>query len=399
MKQFIKKHLSHYKKIAVAFYCLMQAVCSYAQQDIPVFVSGTEGYESYRIPALIALPDGTLLAFSEGRKHGAADFGDIDIVLKKSMDKGKTWSASQLVVSYDSLQAGNPAPVIDLTDPTYPKGRIFLFYNTGDNHEGEVRKGTGLREVWYITSADGGQSWSPAVNITTQVHKPNQPQKNPAYHYGEDWRSYANTPGHAMQFEWGKYMGRIFVSANHSVGNPQQAFTDYKAHGYYTDDHGKTFHLSEDVPFGGGNEAMAAQLSDDQLMMNIRNQQGNVKERIIAISSNGGSTWDTTYYDANLPDPVCQGSILSFKNKNGKTILAVCNDADTSKRDSLTLRLSKDDGKSWYMNITIAKSPNGYKGDSFSAYSDIARIDDKTIGILFEKDNYKTIVFTTVKWQ
>jgi sialidase-1 len=387
------------KKLLFAFVYVMFITFAHAQQDIPVFISGTEGYESYRIPAMITLPDGDLLAFCEGRKHGISDFGDIDIVLKKSKDKGKTWGEMQLVVNYDSLQAGNAAPVVDLTDPAYPKGRIFLFYNTGNNQEGEVRKGNGLREVWYVTSTDGGQTWSAPQNITSQVHKPNQPNKNPAYHYTEDWRSYANTPGHAMQFAWGKYKGRIFVSANHSAGNPQAAFKDYKAHGYYTDDHGKTFHLSEDVPFAGGNEAMAAQLSGDKLMMNIRNQQGNVKARIIAISSNGGSTWDTAYYDYHLPDPVSQGSILSFKNKQGKTVLAVCNAADTSKRDNLILRLSNNDGKSWYKNMTVAKSGADYKGSSFSAYSDITKTNDKTIGVLFEKDNYKEIVFTTVTWQ
>ena len=143
------------------------------------------------------------------------------------------------VVDYDSLQAGNPAPVVDLTDPAYPGGRIFLFYNTGDNHEGEVRKGNGLREVWYVTSTDQGETWSAPVNITTQVHRPRQTQANPAYNFPEDWRSYANTPGHAIQFASGRYKGRIFVAANHSAGDPQPEFKDYAAHGYYTDDHGK----------------------------------------------------------------------------------------------------------------------------------------------------------------
>jgi sialidase-1 len=128
------------------------------RKKIPVFISGEEGHKSYRIPAIISLPAGNLLAFCEGRVKGSGDFGDINIVLKKSNDRGKTWSALQTIVDADSLQAGNPAPVVDLTDPQYPKGRIFLFYNTGNNHEGEVRKGKGLREVWYKTSIDGGQN-------------------------------------------------------------------------------------------------------------------------------------------------------------------------------------------------------------------------------------------------
>ena len=367
------------------------------QKDIPVFVSGTEGHKSYRIPAIIGLPNGGLLTFCEGRVHGAGDFGDINIVLKRSYDKGKTWDALQTIVDADSLQAGNPAPVVDLTDPAYPNGRIFLFYNTGNNHEGEVRKGHGLRESWYKTSTDAGATWSNAVNITTQTHRPKQPQVNPAYKFSEDWRSYANTPGHAMQFQNGKYKGRIFVAANHSAGDPQKEAMDYKVHGFYTDDHGKTFQLGETIELPGGNESMATELSNDKLMMNSRNQRGDVRARIISISSDGGASWDTTYFDNNLPDPVNQGSILTIGKKKGNSLIAFCNAADTKRRDNLTLRISFDDGKTWKRSYVIAKSPEA-KADH-SAYSDIIKLAKKKIGVLYEKDNYSQIVFTAVKWK
>src|SRR5690606_24703914 len=212
---------------------LLASIAGFAQGNaVTVFESGQEGYQSFRIPAIIRLSDGDLLAFAEGRVNGAADFGHVNIVMKKSKDNGRTWGKLQVVAINDTLQAGNAAPVVDLTDPAYPKGRIFLFYNTGDKPEGEIRKGSGTREVWYKTSVDGGTTWSAPVNITAQVKKP-------------DWRSYANTPGHAMQFSCGKYKGRIYVAANHSAGDPQPHFKDYQAHGFYTDDHGKTFHLSE----------------------------------------------------------------------------------------------------------------------------------------------------------
>ncbi len=76
----------------------------------------------------------------------------------------------------------------------------------------------------------------------------------------------------------------------------------------------------------------------------------------------------------------------------------VCNAADVKKRDNLTLRISKDDGKTWEKSIVIAKSPEGYKGSSYSAYSDIVKLSKNQIGVLFEKDEYKTIVFVTQKW-
>jgi sialidase-1 len=376
---------------------ILYSPLSAQSKRVAVFVSGTEGHKSYRIPAIIKSSNGNLLAFCEGRVHGAGDFGDINIVMKRSSDGGKTWQALQTIVDADTLQAGNPAPVLDVDDPAYPQGRIFLFYNTGNNHEGEVRKGHGLREVWYKTSTDNGTTWSDPVNITLQVHRPRQPQVNAAYNFAEDWRSYANTPGHAMQFQNGKYKGRIFVAANHSAGDSQKQFMDYKAFGFYTDDHGKTFHIGADVNLPGGNESMATELSNDKLMMNSRNQKGDVKARIISISSDGGATWDTTYFDKNLVDPVNQGSILTIGKKKGKNIIAFCNADDAKRRDNLTLRISYDEGKTWSKNYRIDKSADG-KND-FTAYSDIVLISKKQIGVLYERDGYKQIVFTTINWK
>lgn len=369
-----------------------------AQQSVKVFEAGTGGHKVYRIPAMISLPDGDLLAFCEGRVNDAGDFGDINIVMKRSNDDGKTWGDLQTVVDNDALQAGNPAPVLDLNDPAYPKGRIFLFYNTGNNPEGEIRKGDGLREVWYKTSSDNGATWSEPVNITTQVHRPKQPGTNAAYNFQEDWRSYANAPGHAMQFTSGKYKGRIFVPANHSAGKPQSQFRDYAAHGYYTDDHGKTFHLGESVNIPGSNESMATGLSNDKLMMNMRNQRGDIRSRIIAISSTGGATWDTAYFDNRLPDPVCQGSLLAIGKKKGKNILAFCNAADPKRRDNLTLRISFDEGKTWKQNYVIDKR-NGEKDKDFTAYSDIVKLNKQNIGILYERNNYREIVFVKQHWK
>lgn len=377
------------------------AICSFlvaeAQKKVPVFISGTEGHKSYRIPAIISLPNKDLLSICEGRVHGSGDFGDINIVMKRSSDHGHTWDELKTIIDADSLQAGNPAPVVDLTDPAFPKGRIFLFYNTGNNHEGEVRKGKGLREVWYKTSADGGISWSDAVNITTQVHRPKQPLSNTAYNYSEDWRSYANTPGHALQFATGKYKGRIYVAANHSAGEPKKKSEDYLAHGFYTDDHGKTFHLSETINMPGGNESTAAEISSNGLIFNARNQQGDVRARIVAKSNDGGQTWQNISYDKTLPDPVCEGSILNIGIRKGKHILAFCNAADTARRDNLTLRISFDEGHSWAKSILVDKSPDG-KND-FTAYSDIVKMSENEIGVLYERDGYTQIVFTAINWK
>ncbi|MDR6565105.1 exo-alpha-sialidase [Chitinophaga ginsengisegetis] len=388
------------KKI-MAVLLIMCLGTAYAQQkEVPVFISGTDGYKTFRIPAIIALPDGDLLAFAEGRVNGMDDFGDIDMVMKRSKDKGKTWSPMQVVAGADNLQLSNPAPVVDLTDPAYPQGRIFLFYNTGTHREGDIIKGKGIKHCYYITSADGGRTWAAPVDITLQVHRPKQPDIDPAFNFAEDWRYYANTPGHVMQFPEGIFKGRIFIAANHTAGKALPGARHYVAHGYYTDDHGKTFHLGNSINLPGSNESIAAPLSGNKLMMNSRNQAKDVKVRIVSVSSDGGATWDTTYFDHQLVDAVCQGSILNIGTSKGKNILAFCNAADSLERDNLTLRISFDDGRTWKKSYVIYKGDGSKKaGYGYAAYSDIVQLARKKIGVLYEKDHYSSIVFTVVNWK
>lgn len=377
---------------------LFLTVCQAAfSQEKIVFQSDQEGHAIYRIPAIIDLPNGDLLAFAEGRVNGSDDFGDVNLVMKRSVDGGRSWSALQTLLDYDSLQAGNPAPVLDLFDPQYPKGVVYLFYNTGNNHEYDIRMNRGVREVWMMKSFDLGKTWEKPENITLQVHKPNNPAFNPAYTNPADWRHYANTPGHAFQFKSGKYKGRIYVAANHSAGDPQENFAEYQAHGFYTDDHGKSFGVSESVDIPGSNESIAAELSDSRMVMSVRNQKGDIRQRILAFSSDGGETWDEAYFDESLPDPVCQGSILDLGTHEGQTILAHSNNANETERNQLTVKISFDGGKSWELTLPIE-----YTGDTaklpWTAYSDLVKLDENTLGILYERDNYRQIVFKPVVW-
>jgi len=365
-------------KFCVSFLLTVLLAAFAAAQQTVVFESGKGGAANYRIPAIIKLQSGKLLAFAEARRKGAGDFGDNDIVLKTSRYNGRTWSEQTVVVDNGTLQASNSAPVVDTLDPRYPKGRIFLFYNTGDRTEREIREGNGTREVWYKTSIDEGRTWSEAVNITSQVKR-------------SDWRAYANTPGHAIQLAKGKYRGRIFVPINYSKGDPQRDFTDYMAAGFYSDDHGKTFHVAGDIGIAGSNEATAAETGDGDILFNARNQRGDQKYRITARSSDGGETWKDAGFDQNLPDPVCQGSLLQIKGK----ALAFANDADQKDRNNLTLRISYDNGSTWKKSFLV-EGVSDPKGRDVSAYSDIVVLDSKTIGVLYERDDYKQIVFKPV---
>ena len=387
------------RKLIFVFLNILIWKFAIAQKEVTVFESGKEGYASFRIPSVIKLPNYKILAFAEGRVNGGADFGNIKIVLKTSHDHGKTWSVMKVIASYSQWQVGNAAPVVDVLDPEYPNGKIYLFYNTGNVSEMELSQGKGLREVWYISSVDEGTSWSEPVNITSQVHFPNGEMEGRKYSNEKDWRTYANTPGHATQCMDGKYKGRIYISANHSEGAPKANFKDYYSHGYYTDDHGKTFKLSASLNIAGSNEATAAFISNDRLIMNVRNQPGDIKSRIVAYSNDGGEGFEAAKYDTSLPDPVCEGALLNIGNRKGKSILAFVNAADKAHRNNLTLKISYDEGISWPIHQLIdgTKDLVLAKKD-FTAYADLIKMGRRKVGVFYEKENYTKMVFKRVKW-
>lgn len=61
-----------------------------ASQFDYVYSQGVDGYEVYRIPAIVKTQSNTLLAFAEARKaRSNGDSGDIDLVVKRSSDNGK----------------------------------------------------------------------------------------------------------------------------------------------------------------------------------------------------------------------------------------------------------------------------------------------------------------------
>ncbi len=338
-----------------------------------VFSAGESGYNCFRIPAIVKAPSGALLAFAEGRISGCGDFGDVDIVLKTSKNGGKSWGNLAVVAENGNLQAGNPTPVFDRLDPAFPQGRLLLFYNTGNNSEHQVRLGNGRREVWFIASEDEGMTWSRPTNISAMTHRPLPDSA--------DWRSYANAPGHGIQLP----SGRIFIPANHSSGPPKDGFLDYQAHAFYTDDHCKTFRLSPSIAYQGSNESTAARLLSGGLLMSIRDQSGKAGHRLLALSQTGGESWDSVWVAMDLPDPVCQGSLLDFKLKDGSEVLLHSNPDSQSERCCLAVKISRDSGKNWSLLQLV------YPGAA--AYSDLVQVDSEQIGCLFEADGYKLIKF------
>ncbi|MCS6851665.1 MAG: glycoside hydrolase, partial [Gemmataceae bacterium] len=323
--------------------------------QVDVFVSGTEGYHTFRIPALLASPKGTLLAFCEGRKTSRADHGDVDLVLKRSHDGGKTWGPLQLVYEEGGtakITIGNPCPVVDRET-----GTIWLPF-TRDNDD-----------VLVTHSRDDGQTWAKPVVITASVKKPG-------------WTWYATGPGIGIQLRHGAHRGRLLIPCDHRGPLEGERSATY-SHVIYSDDHGQTWKLGG-VVAPHTNECQVAELSDGTLVINMRNYWGrDGKEpakgnrRAVALSRDGGLSWTDLRFDATLIEPVCQAGLLGVAGPENQDWLIFSNPASTTQRHRLTLRLSRDGGRSWPHERVLEPGP--------AAYSCLAELPGGDVGCLYER--------------
>lgn len=360
-------------------------------QDLPphqaLFTAGENGYKSYRIPSLIRAKNGALLAFCEGRRDGAGDAGDIDLLMKRSTDNGKTWSAQRVVWDDGANTCGNPCPVLD-----EQTGEILLLltHNRGDVPEKDIvtRKSESTRTVWLSRSADHGVSWSKPVDITQTTKKP-------------EWGWYATGPGVGIQIKHGPRKGRLVIPCDFSYDDPNGKVRngpfEYGSHAIYSDDHGKTWQLGGTIT-PKMNECQVVELADGNgtLLMNMRSYFGHGR-RAQSVSYDGGISWSAPEDVPDLAEPVCQASLLHYDFRAGKgsrKAMLFLNPASTTKRHNLTLRASFDNGKTWPVIRTIFPGP--------SAYSSLAALPDGQILCLYEAGKtgaYEQIILQTISPQ
>ena len=346
---------------------------------LSLFVSGTNGYKSYRIPAMVTTTKGTLLAFCEGRKNNAADAGDIDLLLKRSTDGGLTWSEQQVIWNDSTNTCGNPCPVVDETT-----GAICLLstHNMGDDKEGDIIKklSRSTRTVWIMKSNDDGVSWSVPENITATTKK-------------KEWGWYATGPGIGIQIKNGLHKGRLVIPCDFSYDDsttiPAAGHASMGSHSIYSDDHGASWKLGGTIT-PKMNECQVIEVADGNgtLLMNMRSYfQRNCRAQ--AISYDGGITWTGPVDVPVLVEPVCQASIIRYAWSGKKTTstLLFLNPA-SAKRMNITIRASYDEGQTWPVIRTLYPGP--------SAYSCMAILPNGTINCLYEAGNknpYETIIF------
>ena len=322
----------------------------------PLWVGGEDGYHTYRIPALLTTKQGSLLAFCEGRRNTRQDYGDIDLLVKRSTDGGKTWSSHQIVYEEGGTEAitiGNPSPVVD-----QDTGTIWMPFCRNN------------KEVLITKSTDDGLTWSEPVNISKDVVE-----------FGWVW--VATGPGVSIQLTRGSHKGRLVIPSDHGVMVGEQRIMH--SHVFYSDDHGKTWQLGGLLP-EHTDESQVVELSNGDLLLNMRSYWGRFAKRAdrdgmraLARSTDGGITWGELRFDETLIEPVCQASFLRYTNaeSDGKNRLLFSNPATKTDRDRVTVRLSYDEGETWPVSKLL------YEGKS--AYSSLAVLPDRTIACLYER--------------
>jgi sialidase-1 len=348
-----------------------------------VWTVGTDGYQVYRIPAAVVTTKGTLLVFAEGRQRPVGpgnDAGEINVLVKRSHDNGKTFSEQAIVWADGENTCGNPCPVVDETTGVV---WVVMTHNLGHDHEAQIISGEaeGTRTIWVTYSEDDGVTWAKAREITRDVKKPN-------------WTWYATGPGNGIQLKRGAHKGRLVIPCDYVLEKGGREGGN--SHVIYSDDHGKTWKLGGEPPEMGFNESQVVELSDGRIMLNMRNYQPRgfgkaPRQRGVAISSDGGETFEKVYRDEALIEPICQASIIrySWPDDGGQSRILFSNPASETAREKMTVRMSMDEGKTWPVDRLVHPD--------FSAYSQLVALPDGRVGLLYESaeegERYQRIDF------
>ncbi len=327
-----------------------------------LWTSGTDGYDTYRIPAIIETASGTILAFCEGRRDSRSDTGDIDMLVKRSEDGGRTWSDQEVVWSDSGNTCGNPCPVVDRETGTI---WLLMTHNLGIDRESEIIDGTsqGSRSVWVTASEDDGHTWRSPLEITRTAKR-------------VDWTWYATGPGNGIQLA----SGRLLIPCDHIEAGTNR----YYSHVIYSDDHGEIWKLGGSTSRDQVNECCVVELENGNVLLNTRNYDRDSRTRQVTISSDGGMTWRDQRHDEELIEPICQAALVRYPGKGDRLVFS--NPASRESRCNLTVRLSDPAGGSWPHGKVLHPGP--------AAYSSLAVLSNETIACLYERGedhSYETI--------
>ena len=337
-----------------------------------VFQVGVDSYPNIRIPSLLSLQDGTILAFAEGRFGG--DHAKNDIILKRSTDGGETWGPLQLLDDQGGTSLNDPIAVEVRAGPG--TGRVYLFYMSFPEgchtHCVPTGYGEGTSRNWVMHSDDQGATWTEPQDIT-EIARPAS-------------SNFAGNPGVGIQLRHGDAAGRLVVPLRKGPPGSMRIFM------LYSDDGGENWNRGVDVDNGSGNgtgdEVSIAELDDGTILLNARGN-GSPPYRLRSRSTDGGRTWTTLEPDDELITPTCMASIVLFNDTSdgfATSRLLYAGPWSTNSRSNGSVVISEDGGETWPRVTTVV--PGGF------GYSQLAVLDPcKDVGLLYEGGGYATIRF------
>ncbi|TXJ40522.1 sialidase family protein [Brachyspira aalborgi] len=330
------------------------------------------GKNYYRIPTLIQLTNGDLLAFADKRIGGIGDVNaaPIETVYKKSKDNGKTWSQEVRISPSTSdrfRSYGDGAYCVDRKT-----GNIICLV-VGDQGFLHSTPNNPIR-TRLIIGRNNGSTWDDPIDITDQIYGANC--KDPDR---KNWYGVFTTSGNGVQLRNGRIMFVLNVRKSDKV-------SPLYNHVLYTDDGGATWKVSKGAPdisknpSRGGSEAKIVELNDGTLLMAIRPE--GIYQRFLAKSTDNGETWGVAEPRSDLPSSSSNGDIIYYTSKlNGwdkDRIITMFDSVPYTKATppgSPKLYWSYDEGKTW----------KGFLIHSGNAgYSSLAILKDGSIGILAE---------------
>lgn len=332
-----------------------------------LFQVGDAHYKLYHIPGVLVTAKGTVLAWCEARRDGS-DWDQIDILLRRSTDDGRTWSAPSSIAAVDGPKVKNPfSLLLKKTDPstvTY-NNPVLIADKDGTVHMLFCLE---YMRAFYQKSTDDGVSWSKPVEITATFE---------GFRKAYDWKVLATGPNHSIQLR----NGRLVVPVWLSTGTGGNAHRPSVTATIYSDDQGATWKAGEvAVPcteeWINPNETVAVELADGGVMLNVRSES-KAHRRLVVTSKDGATGWSKPRFDEALLEPICMGGIVRYSTveTDGKNRILFSNPHNLSKakgpeepgkgrdRKNVSVKLSYDEGLTWAVNKSIEPS--------WSAYSDI----------------------------